>query len=224
VRPLPGVVAHTRVALGRSSPAAEPDPRAASGSAGRAEARRRTQHEAVDAWSPTDSAATAAVDAASWERSASSATSLVIAVVQQRLATAAEILEELERRPKVRHVLALRAALGEAEAGAHSRAELDVAALVRRAGLGTPRRQVAIDTSLGRLQVDLLVSLPDGRRLVIEVDGPHHDDPRARASDQERDAALIALGYVVLRIPIALLRADPERVLAQLRAFGAAAA
>jgi very-short-patch-repair endonuclease len=224
VRPLPGVVAHTRVALGRSSPAAEPDPRAASGHAGGAGERRRTHDEAIDAWPPTDSAATAAVDAASWERSAASATSLVIAVVQQRLATAAEILEELDRRPRVRHVRALRAALGEADAGAHSRAELDVAVLVRRAGLGAPRRQVAIETALGRLQVDLLVALPDGRRLVIEVDGPHHDDPRVRASDQERDAALIALGYVVLRIPIALLRADPERVLAQLRAFAAAAA
>jgi very-short-patch-repair endonuclease len=224
VRPLSGVVAHTRVALGRSSPPAGPDPLAAAGNAGSAAERRRTQGDTIDTWPPTDSAATAAVDAASWERSASSATSLLIAVVQQRLATAAEILEELDRRPKVRHVRVLREALGEADAGAQSRAELDVAALVRRAGLGTPRRQVAIDTSVGRLQVDLLVTLPDGRRLVIEVDGPHHDDPRVRASDQERDAALLALGYVVLRIPVALLRADPERVLAQLRAFAAAAA
>jgi very-short-patch-repair endonuclease len=224
VRPLPGVVAHTFVALGRSSPTAGQDPLTASGHASRADARRRTRDEAIDAWPPTDSAATAAVDAASWERSAASATSLVIAVVQQRLATATEILDELDRRPKVRHARVLRTALGEADAGAQSRAELDVAHLVRRAGLGTPRRQVAIETALGRLHVDLLVTLPGGRHLVVEVDGPHHDDPRVRASDQERDAALLVLGYAVLRIPVALLRADPERVLAQLRAFAAAAA
>lgn len=46
--------------------------------------------------------------------------------------------------------------------------------------------------------------VPDFRwpaqRLVIEADGPHHDDPLERAADKERQALLEAAGERVLRV------------------------
>ena len=53
-------------------------------------------------------------------------------------------------------------------------------------------------------------------KLVIEIDGPQHDDPRARWVDAQRDAELIALGYVVLRIPAYAVRTDAAAIVAQL--------
>jgi very-short-patch-repair endonuclease len=76
---------------------------------------------------------------------------------------------------------------------------------------------VLVRTAEGVIKVDLVVDLPDGRTLVIEVDGVHHDDPRQRARDAARDAALIAQGYLVLRIPVSELRVDPAGVVRRLR-------
>jgi very-short-patch-repair endonuclease len=177
----------------------------------------------VDRWPPCTTAARAAVDAASWERDGRTACALVIAVVQQHLATADEILWALERPGPVRHRAVLRAALTEAAAGADSHAELDVARMLRSLGLGPVQHQLLVDTPDGRFPVDLAVRLPDGRLLVIEVDGPHHEDPRQRERDAIKDAALIAAGHVVLRIQVTLLRRTPAVVRAQLRAIADAA-
>lgn len=166
---------------------------------------------------PCSTPARAAIDAASWERSAAVATALVIAVVQQRLTRPDDVADVLSRRPRTRHRAALLVALADAGSGAESLREAQVARLVEQAGLGVPRRQVLIQTPAGPRRVDLLVVLPDGRRLVIEVDGPHHLDPRVQAADAERDAELTALGYVVLRMPVAALAQDSARVLESLR-------
>ena len=61
--------------------------------------------------------------------------------------------------------------------------------------------------------------LAAARALVVEVDGPHHDDPEQRARDAERDAELLALGYTVLHIPRWLVQSDPEAVRARLLAI-----
>jgi very-short-patch-repair endonuclease len=181
-------------------------------------------HELLaDRWPPCTTAARAAVDAASWERDGRTACALVIAVVQQHLATAHEILLALERPGSVRHRALLRAAISEAADGADSHAEVDVARMLRALGLGPVQHQLVVDTPDGRFPVDLAVRLPDGRPLVIEVDGPHHDDPRQRERDAIKDAALIAAGHVVLRIPVTLLRRTSAVVRAQLRAIADAA-
>lgn len=61
---------------------------------------------------------------------------------------------------------------------------------LRRAGLQV-RQQVWIDGH----PVDALV----GRRLVIQVDGRHHLEPRQRRRDIEADARLTLMGFTVLR-------------------------
>jgi len=69
----------------------------------------------------------------------------------------------------------------------------------------------------------LAVELPDGRMLVVEVDGPTHDDPAVRLADAEKDAAFIAAGCVVLRIPWSGGRRRAAQVRAQLQAIADAA-
>lgn len=163
--------------------------------------------------------ARAAIDAAGWLRSPRSASGLVLAVAQQGLATPAQMLDVLERIWRVRHTAVLRETLVEAVAGADSLAEVDVFRMMRSIGFRDVRRQVRIETPLGPGRADLGVRLRDGRLLLVEVDGPSHDDPRRRLADQARDEALRTLGYVVLRIPVALLRADAAAVRAQLRSL-----
>ena len=170
-------------------------------------------------WPTCTSAARAAVDAASWEDDARTASGLVLAVVQQRLAAPADVLDVLDRMGQVRHRALLRSMMDEALEGADARSEVDAVRLLRRVGLGSIRRQHAIETPDGVRRVDLVVDLPDGRALAIEIDGVHHADGLVREADAVKDAALVAAGYVVLRLPASLLRRSPETVRAQLRAI-----
>ena len=193
--PLPGVVVHVSARL------PEPAPQLGSGP-------------------PVTTVARATVDAVAWERWPRAAAGLALAVVQQRLARPEEIGVELAVAGRVRHRAVLREALGLSAEGADSVAELDVLRLVRRAGLPEPARQVA---NLGRRH-DLALQLPDGRTLVIEVDGPYHDVPEKRRADAEHDAALAAEGVVVLRVPGYAHRHHADQVVARLRQIWAVAA
>ncbi len=167
----------------------------------------------ADGGVPRTTVARATVDAAAWERWPRAAAGLAMAVVQQRLASPDDIADELSAAGRVRHRAVLREALGLAQDGADSVSEVDVVRLIRRAGLPEPSRQVWI---LGRRH-DLAVLLPDGRTLVIEVDGPTHDSPEARWADAAHDADLAAAGVVVLRIPTYAIRHHPDEVVARLR-------
>lgn len=174
--------------------------------------RLPVEHD-LSAGLPRVPAARAALNAASRTPHPRIAAGLVIASIQQRVTTAADVAAEVELAGRVRHKLAIQAAVADRLEGADSVAEVDILALIRRAGLPAPRRQVVI---AGRPR-DLVVDLPDGRVLVIEVDGPQHDDPRARWVDAQRDAELVALGYVVLRFPAYVIRTDPASVVSRLR-------
>ena len=71
------------------------------------------------------------------------------------------------------------------------------------------RRQVVI----GRYVADFVCLR---HRLIVEADGPHHDDPLARADDAERQALLEAAGERVVRVTweqaVARQRATLHRV------------
>jgi very-short-patch-repair endonuclease len=45
-------------------------------------------------------------------------------------------------------------------------------------------------------------------RLVIEIDGPHHDEPESKKRDAARTAWLKEAGYRVIRFPESLVRND----------------
>jgi len=55
------------------------------------------------------------------------------------------------------------------------------------------------------------------QRLVIEVDGPDHQQRLRRTQDAERDAAMIGLGLRILRVPNARVLSDMPAVLNEIR-------
>lgn len=139
---------------------------------------------------------------------------LVLAAVQQRIVLPGEVSAQLV--PGLKHGAAIRRVLGEAASGADSLREVDVTRLLRRAGITSYRRQVRIPTQAGARPYDIGVDLPDGSLLLVEVDGVHHLDPRRRELDAEKDAAALALGHLVMRIPVQVVGEQEDRLVQQL--------
>lgn len=81
------------------------------------------------------------VDAAVWMRSPRRACGLIVAGVQQRLATAAGLATTLAAAGRVRHRRVLTAVLADVAGGAEALSELDFAAFCRRHGFPEPTRQ-----------------------------------------------------------------------------------
>jgi very-short-patch-repair endonuclease len=61
------------------------------------------------------------------------------------------------------------------------------------------------------------MGFPDGRRVVVEVDGALHLVPRRWWADQLRQNELVLHGDLVLRYPSAVVRCEPALVVDQLR-------
>ncbi len=166
----------------------------------------------LDGGLPRTGPARSVVDAASWSPHPRLASGVVVAAIQQRLVTPHEIDDELARAGRIRHKVAIRAAVAGAAVGGESVSEIDVEPLLRRAGLPSFRRQVGAP---GRRD-DLEVDLPDGSVLVLEIDGPSHDTPESRWRDSERDADVAAEGKLLLRLPAFVVSSDPHGVVRRL--------
>jgi very-short-patch-repair endonuclease len=168
-------------------------------------------------------AARATVNAASRQRGRRGAAGLVLAAVQQRIVAPGDLLDCLARLTKVRFVDTIREAAEHAAGGADALTEVTVGRLLRRAGLTSFRRQYVVQTPDGERRYDLAVDLPDHSLLLIEVDGPTHDDPARRAADLAKDAAAVALGHQVLHLPAQVLASDEHRIVTQLARIRTAA-
>lgn len=143
---------------------------------------------------------------------------ILAATVQQRLATAAELRVALACAPKIRHRVALIAAVADIGMGADALSEIDFVRLCRRAGLPRPRQQaVRVEPSGRRRYLDAEWVRADGRRVAVEVDGAIHLAPARWFADQLRQNEITLSGTVVLRFPSAILRTEPGLVIAQLR-------
>lgn len=154
-----------------------------------------------------DIAATAATDRA--------ARSVLAAAVAQRLTTAPRIRALLARFPTLpRHAL-ITATLDDVEGGSHSLPELEFIAAIRGAGLPEPDRQAVWRRPDGRAYLD---ARWDAARLVVEIDGIGHLDPRTWIYDLERQNDLVTSGERVLRFPSFVVRTEPARVTARIRA------
>ena len=162
-----------------------------------------------------------AVDAAVWTPNVRHACAVMAAVVQQRLSTAERITECLENAGKVRHRRYLLATLTDIAGGAHSLAELDVGRVCRRAGLVAPARQrVRRDQNGRKRYVDCEWVLPDGRVVVLEVDGSQHMEVEQWWADMPRQRGVTGWGRLVLRCAAIELRVTPQAVAADLAAAG----
>jgi hypothetical protein len=102
--------------------------------------------------------------------------------------------------------------------GAQALSEIDFVRLCRRSGLPPPTQQTVRRGPSGqRRYLDADWELPDGRRVVAEVDGAVHLAPRRWFDDQLRQNELVLTGSMVLRFPSVVVRHEPALVIAQLR-------
>ena len=159
------------------------------------------------------------------DRSERTAQGVLAAVVQQQLTSPESLLEWLDTLAPLRRAAALRRAIEDIQGGAQSLAEMDVRRMCRAFGLAKPRRQVKRRDADGRVRyTDCEWLLPDGRTLVLEVDGGFHMETEHWEDDLARQRALAATDRIIVRCTARELRDEPERVARDLLALGVPAA
>jgi hypothetical protein len=146
---------------------------------------------------------------------------VLAAVVQQRLTTPDELRSWIVRLRPLRRSRQFQVLLGDIDGGAQSLAEVDVRRACRRFGVAPPHGQrPRIDRSGRRRYTDCEWRLPDGRVLVLEVDGAFHDDVVQSSEDRARNRKLTALDRIVISCTAYELRHDPGSVMDDLIALG----
>ncbi|KAA1427360.1 hypothetical protein [Nocardioides antri] len=160
--------------------------------------RRWRADDVAPAGIPRTRPPVAAVRAALWARTDKQATYVLTIVVQQGLATPAQLGEELLRILRAKRRLLLHAVVNDLLGGARTLSEIDVGRELRRRGLPPPARQVLRRDRRGRYFLDL--SWPD-HGVVVEIDGIHHTWAENVIGDALRQNALVLDGDVVLRLP-----------------------
>jgi very-short-patch-repair endonuclease len=166
---------------------------------------------------PTVRVERAVIDAAVWAHSPRRACAVVASAVQQRLTTAARLLAELDACGQVRHRRLLTGVLADIGGGAQALSELDLVQLCRRRRLPEPALQVVRRDRDGRRRwLDAVFAMPDGRELVVEVDGAGHLTVEQYVDDLDRTIELVIDGKTVVRVAAVTLRLAPERFAEQL--------
>ena len=159
--------------------------------------------------------AVASVHAALWAVTDRQASFLLLLAVQQRLATAPDLVDAVgavRRHPRRRLLITVAA---EVSGGVRSLGELDVAQAMRERGLPEPDRQVLRRRPSGREYLDVRFSR---YRVTLEIDGVQHEELAQKVSDVLRDFAVVADGDVVLRLPLDVFRLAREQVLDRIEA------
>jgi len=147
-----------------------------------------------------------------------SACGLLAAVVQQRLVSAAQLVTELEGRPRQRHRRILIAAAHDIAQGAQALSEIDFVRLCRRFRLPPPIQQLVRRDPRGRRRyLDASWRRSDGRLVIVEIDGALHLSQRRWWDDQLRQNELSLGNALILRYPSAVVRTEPELIARQLR-------
>lgn len=167
----------------------------------------------------------AVVRAALWARSDRAAATIMAMTVQQRLTTPDRLLREaMELGHHQRRSLIVTIARDIVD-GARALSELDFAKRCRERGLPPPTRQMVRRGRRGRIYLDVYWS---EFRVVVEIEGIHHDAPENIVDDSLRQNDLTIKRNAVLRIPLIGLRTCPDefmdQVEAMLRAAGWSAA
>ena len=146
---------------------------------------------------------------------------LLASSVQQRLVSADRLLEWLPRLRPVPRAKLLRTLLLDIRGGAESMAEVDLGRVCRRAGLARPDRQRRRRDRGGKWRwTDAEWDLPDGRMLVLEVDGAFHMEFEHWAADVKRQRQITTPARTVVRATALELRLEPEALVEDLRALG----
>ena len=146
---------------------------------------------------------------------------LLAAVVQQRLTTAARLVDALTALQRLRRAPLIRRLLLDLDEGAHSLAEVDVNRMCDDFGLARPTRQTPrVDRGGRRRWTDCEWQLPDGRTLVLEVDGAHHMAVGQWEDDLRRRRRLVSPELLIIDCSARELRDEPHAVAHDLIALG----
>lgn len=163
----------------------------------------------------------AALLCAAYEPNWRTAQGLLAAVVQQRLTTPRDLREQLERMKPLRRAPRFRTLLSDIEGGAQSLAEVDVKRMCLDHGLPLPTRQKRRKDRSGKWRyTDCEWELPDGRTLVLEIDGAFHMDVEHWEHDIQRQRGLATPGRVIARCTAREVRDEPFQLAADLRSLG----
>lgn len=186
------------------------------------ETRRWSVTEHATSASPARSTTpVAAVQGALWARSLRQATLVLTMTVQQRLARAEDLRDELNRVRRHPYLRPLRLVLSDITDGAHSMGELDFARLCREHHLPEPSRQVLRHTADGRRYLDVRWA---AYGIVVEINGAGHGRLDRAMSDELRMVDLQIRGDDAVTVSVITLRIDPgpffERLERLLRARG----
>jgi hypothetical protein len=140
----------------------------------------------------------------------------VLRAVRERSVAVDDVEAELARVPRLPGLTSLRELLAAGRAGTHSHLELIGVRALLAAGLPPPQLQYEIQLGYGSLHVD--AAWPEVR-LAVEFDGAaYHAGRDTWQRDLRRDAALAALGWVVLRFSYADVTERPAFCGAQVAA------
>jgi hypothetical protein len=163
----------------------------------------------------------AAILTAERDRHVRRAIGLLAATVQQGLTVPDALLLAMDQVRKVRNGDRFRLALADIAGGAQSFAEIDVGRICREAGLAPPTRQRTRKDLQGRIRyLDCEWLLPDGRIIVLEVDGSFHMLTDHWWRDMKRERSIVVGGSSVLRCSSIEIRLEPEAIAQDLRAIG----
>lgn len=162
---------------------------------------------------------------ASSAKSKRTAEGVVAAAVQQRLTTTERLAGWLEWLKPLRRAPLLRTALEDIAGGAQSVAEIDVRRLCKQHRLTLPARQIKRRDAEGRVRsTDCEWDLDNGRKLVLEVDGPFHMEVHHWEADIARQRALTDLDRITIRCTAREVRDETDRIASDLRRLGVPAA
>jgi hypothetical protein len=140
----------------------------------------------------------------------------VLRATRERRVTVADVEAELTAVPRLPGLVPLRELLAQARAGAQSQLEILGLRALLTAGLPPPQLQYGIDLGFGTLHVD--AAWPEVK-LAVEFDGAaYHSKADDWQRDLRRDAALAALGWVVLRFSWIDVTERPAVCVAQIAA------
>lgn len=158
---------------------------------------------------------------AGYEPNSRTAHGAIAATVQQRLTDVPRLAAWLECLRPLPGQRAFSLLLDDIRGGAQSLAEVDVRRACRRFRIAPPiSQQPRFDRRGRRRYTDCEWVLPDGRTLVLEVDGSFHDDVVHAAADRARNRKLTTLDRVVISCSAYELRHDPGSVMEDLIALG----
>ena len=157
----------------------------------------------------------ATVHAAAWARTDREAEFIIISVLQQRLVTVRDIVNELADLPVIPRRARILTTADEYDHGITSMNELHFARLCRKYGIREPDRQVWRRD--GKRRPRRLDVFWDEEGVVVEIDGIGHLDQMVRMDDDFRQNCMVLTGdRIFLRVSTLALRHWPDDFMTQL--------